>query len=104
MKYVIKIGYSTKLVFANLKDATKALEALQSGVHVDETHCTANGRYCSVYFIAKEREVQLLSIYDDQLRATKPKVDNDGNEIGTPDAVVMKRAPRRRGLLLGNGS
>lgn len=104
MKYVIKIGYSTKLVFATLKDATKALEALQSGLHVDETHCTTNGRYCSVYFLAKEREVQLLSINDDQLRAIEPKVDNEWNETGTPDPVVIKRAPRRRGLLLGNGS
>lgn len=104
MKFVLKIGHSTKLVFATLKEATKALEALQAGVYVDETHCSVNGRYSSVYFIAKDRELQLVSIDDDKLRAIEPKVDDDGNEIGTPDAVVLKRAPRRRGLLLGNGS
>ena len=100
MKYALKIGYHTKLLFSTLKEATKAMEAISRGIGVEEKHCTVNGRYCSVFFPGKKSDVQLLSVDDDQLRAVEPTLDDDGNEIGRNFAAEIKRKPVRRGLLL----
>lgn len=104
MKYLVKIGYHTRLIFGSMKAATKAMESLNAGMLVEERHVLVGGRYRAVVFPSNGAGYALETIEDDQLRASEVKVDDNDREIGTADVMVSKQKPRRRGLLLGNGS